>query len=297
MVSNESPSIEVVTESEPTQAVQEALGAPDDVVADELYLDDPRGVELSSPYVDRWEVLVSTTNWEKGRIICEWRAALESDGAPVSAFSDEAWSRRVGGVTSQHVGRLRRVATRFGNSCASYPNLSWTHFLAALDWEDAEMWLEGATQSKWSVSAMREARWETLGSDPATAPAAVDIASAPMDEDFTELAEPIASSTTAEKGEVAEGPTYEGPDFGDEDREVSAGADAAADAEELPWEAKAAEPIASPFASLPRLPVDVADAMEQFKLAIIRHRASGWEELPQSDLLQAIDALRAFATQ
>ena len=33
----------------------------------------------------------------------------------------------------------------------------------AVDWDDAEMWLEGAVQSQWSVSAMRRQRVETLG--------------------------------------------------------------------------------------------------------------------------------------
>ena len=65
-------------------------------------------VEASQPFVGRWSRLVSTTNWEKGRIIVEWRAALVSQGLPVAEYSDEAWGRLVGGVSGQHVGRLRR---------------------------------------------------------------------------------------------------------------------------------------------------------------------------------------------
>ena len=29
--------------------------------------------EASQPFVGRWNALVSTTNWEKGRIIGDWR--------------------------------------------------------------------------------------------------------------------------------------------------------------------------------------------------------------------------------
>src|SRR5688572_24384874 len=66
-------------------------------------------VAASQPYVGRWNKLVSTTNWEKGRIIVEWRESLAAQGLPVSEYSDDAWSRLVGGVTGQHAGRLRRV--------------------------------------------------------------------------------------------------------------------------------------------------------------------------------------------
>lgn len=280
-------------ESVETSSSPEAAG-----IEDALFLNDPRGEEISSPFVNRWEVLVSTTNWEKGRIICEWRSALESDGAPVTAYSDEAWSRRVGGVTSQHVGRLRRVFTKFGGSYGSYANLSWTHFLAALEWDDAEMWLQGASESKWSVSELRNARWVTLGSKPEEQPIAADISASAADEDFTPLAEPIASSATADRdGEVAEGPRYDGPDFGDEEQPSGAAAEASDDDDEMPWNEVTAEPLSSPFATLPKLPVDVADALEQFKLAIIRHRANSWEEIPQEDMLRAVDALRQFASQ
>lgn len=296
MAGNQSHSIDANPDLDPANEsaraeFQEATG-----IEDELFLNDPRGEEISSPYVNRWEVLVSTTNWEKGRIICDWRAALETDGAPVSAYSDEAWARRVGGVTSQHVGRLRRVFTRFGASCNTFANLSWTHFLAALDWDDAEMWLQGAVESSWSVSNMRESRWETMGQNPSEKPIAADIASVSTDEDFTPLTEePSAKSVQDTTGEIAEGPRYDGPDFGDEDGEVSAES-ISNDDDDLPWDSPTAETMPSPFATLPKLPVDVADALEQFKLAVIRHRSSQWEEISQGEMLQAIDALRLFAS-
>ena len=69
----------------------------------------------------------------------------------------------MGNVTPQHVGRLRRASERFGATRDGYPGLYWSHFQAALDWDDAEMWLEGAVQSDWSISAMRHRRWEAQG--------------------------------------------------------------------------------------------------------------------------------------
>ena len=124
----------------------------------------------SDDYVGKWRKLISTTNWQKGQIISEWRQRLMDGGAQAADYSDEAWSRLVGDVSPQHVGRLRRVFDQFGDVWDSYTTLFWTHFLAALDWDDAEMWLEGAKQNGWSVSKMRNKRWETLGGIPADQP-------------------------------------------------------------------------------------------------------------------------------
>lgn len=248
-------------------------------------------VEVSAHFIGRWSELISTTNWEKGKIISLWRETLREANAPSSAYSDEAWCRCVGGVTPQHVGRLRRVYDRFSNSYTTFAGLYWSHFLAALDWDDAEMWLEGATQSKWSVSQMRRTRWEAMGGDPASEPKEADIVSSADDEDFTPLADDETSVQDGPRA-VSEGPRPDGPDFGDEDDSAAApeAFDDASDSAD--WEET--EPVSSPFASLPSLPVDFAEALEQFKLAIIRHRSSGWAEVSQADVTKALDALQAF---
>ena len=141
--------------------------------------------EASSEYVGRWNRLISTTNWEKGRIIYEWREALRRADAPPASFTDDAWSRQVGGVTPQHVGRLRRVYERFGEVFEQYPGLYWSHFQAANDWPDAEMYLEGAVRSGWSVSQMRDQRWEAMGGPPELKPCEADIVAAELDEDVS----------------------------------------------------------------------------------------------------------------
>ena len=266
-------------------------------------IDDPKSVELSAEFIGRWSTLISTTNWEKGRIIHEWREALMGSESPAVAYSDEAWSRRVGGVSPQHVGRLRRVYDRFGSNHTSYAAVYWSHFLAALDWDDAEMWLEGAAQSGWSVSQMRRTRWESMGGNPEHEPNDQDISAdgsiaSGIDEDFTPQAEQedLANAKDSMRS-VAEGPRPDGPDFGDED-DTSPSAQVSADADDdlPPWEdaANATELSESPFARLPSLPVDMAEALEQFKLAIIRHRADGWSDVSQADTLQSLDALKAF---
>ena len=110
--------------------------------------DQTKVIALSKQFLHQWNQLVSTTNWEKGKIICRWRDALQAEGFSPHHFSDEAWSRHIGDVTPQHAGRLRKVFVRFGSVWQEYPGLYWSHFYAALDWDDPELWLEGAIQNQ-----------------------------------------------------------------------------------------------------------------------------------------------------
>lgn len=50
----------------------------------------------------------------------------------------------------------------------------------------------------------------------------------------------------------------------------------------------------SPFSSLSDLPCDVAEALEQFKLAIIRHRSMKWEMFSQDEMKSVCHALAQF---
>jgi hypothetical protein len=252
--------------------------------------------EIDQPFVGRWNQLISTTNWEKGRIIHEWREALLQAGTPASDYADEAWSQRVGGVTSQHVGRLRRVFQRFGSSHDRFAGLYWSHFQAAIDWDDAEMWLEGAVQNHWSVSEMRRTRWETLGSLPADLPKADDVVAAEVDEDFDASAsgDPSGHSPDDRRAHFdQEGPVLEGPDFGED--EEPGGDDQARHGSTPITEPGVSVPTVRPFENLRELPADLADAFDAFKLAILRHKAEDWQQVSRDDVLGSLDALKELA--
>jgi hypothetical protein len=256
--------------------------------------------EASREFLGQWHRLVSTTNWEKGRIILNWRQALIAADAPALEYSDEAWSRQVGNVSGQHVGRLRRVYERFGGVRNDYPGLYWSHFQAAVDWDDAEMWLEGAVQSKWSVSQMRYQRWEVLGKPAAEEPHEEDLVTAEVDEDSAEPAGPPSEITAGSVGVVRDlgapaGPDYgQGPDWGDESGSVpaAAGVPFDPDPDHYPGDG---EPAVRPFENLPQMPDDLQAAFESFKLAILRHKLAGWVEIPRDDLLHTLDALKQLA--
>ncbi|MEX2172457.1 MAG: hypothetical protein WD851_24260 [Pirellulales bacterium] len=249
----------------------------------------------SAPFVGQWRTLISTTNWEKGRIICQWRDALLRADALVTEYSDEAWAQRVGGVTGQHAGRLRRVYERFGNVSTEYEGLYWSHFQVALDWEDAEMWLEGAVQNQWSISQMRNARWEAIGGTADQRPREEDIYVGELDEDAHALIDP--SITTEVRGfdspsshrELA--PEDDGLDVLDS----AAVEDDAARANHQSEISNHKFPI-RPFENLADLPADLAEAFEQYKLAILHHKLAGWQEISRADVLASLDALKQLAT-
>ena len=261
-------------------------------------------IQASQPFVGRWNRLVTTTNWEKGRIICQWRDALLAASAPAAECSDEAWARLVGGVTGQHAGRLRRVWKRFGESFQNFPDLFWSHFHAAVEWDDAEMWLEGAVHSKWSVSEMRRMRWQTTGGDDAARPREEDIVVGELDEDFEpalkqspDATEPHSGAQKSERGEsehdFQSGPSSEGPDFGDEppfDGHSDLAAESLLGTSGTSPGPKTAQE--QPFSVLPEIPEDLYDAIESVKVAILRHKGEKWAQTSRENVVAWIDALR-----
>lgn len=254
--------------------------------------------ETSLEYVGRWNRLVSTTNWEKGRIISQWRRQLMEAGAAPQAYTDEAWSRRAGNVSPQHVGRLRRVHEQFGEAYEEYAGLFWSHFQAGLDWHDAEMWLEGAVQNGWTVAQMRTRRWETLGSPAGEEPNPEDVVDAELDEDVDPTTDEIEADSEPESVEASMGvvEALHSEDAVLDDAHDAEAPDASAPSagETLAAEAPAAEPF-RPFENLSALPEDLAEALQAFKLAIVKHKLSGWEAISCDQVLASLDALKQLA--
>lgn len=249
-------------------------------------------LEASQPFVGQWDRLISRTNWEKGRIVHAWREALVAAGAPTPDYSDEAWSRLVGLVTPQHVGRLRRTFARFINVYESYEGLFWSHFNAAVDWNDAELWLEGAVQNGWSVNVMRRERWEKLGRPADAEPQADDVVAAEVDED----AAAAAGATTEVRDPTefdadASSRRYDEADFGDET--VEATSDAEHGEETAPFDAANSDASSQrrPFENLAALPADLQEAFESFKLAILHHKVAEWRDVAATDVVAALQAL------
>jgi hypothetical protein len=250
--------------------------------------------QASVEFLARWQRLISTTNWEKGHIIQQWREALIGAGAPPADCTDEAWSNRVGNVTPQHTGRLRRVYIRFAETRENYSGLYWSHFQAAVDWNDAETWLEGAVQSGWSVAKMRDQRWEAIGAPADKKPREQDIIVAELDEDVDATADqPDAETVSASLGEVRPEASLDGEPSGQVSPADQSDEPLQSDAAVLPCESSApvAEPI-RPFEDLPPLPSDLEEAFESFKLCIVALRVEGWRDFSAGDMLSVLESLK-----
>jgi len=250
--------------------------------------------ETSQEFVGKWNRLISTTNWEKGKIVQLWRQAKMDHGADPSECTDEVWSRVVGTITPQHVGRLRRVYERFDAEREKYSGLFWSHFQAALDWNDAEMWLEGAVQNKWSVANMRQQRWQTQGAPAAFKPQDSDIISTELDEDApAPVIEPPAQQLDESAREIlnASEESENDPTEGGSSATATENRSAPFDVPEL----GNSPPLVQPFANLESVPEDLEQALEQCRLAILHHKMAGWEKVSLENVLAHLEALKQLS--
>lgn len=296
---HEKPFSRPMPKAEVDATVDAPSADPEAAVATEV-ADAPKS-EDSQQFIGKWNRLISTTNWEKGKIICEWREALIEADAEVTQYSDEAWAQLVGGVTSQHVGRLRRVSQRFGDASEQYEGLHWSHFQACLDWDDAEMWLEGSIQNGWSVSQMRGKRWETVGTTPEDQQA--EVAQVAAEQDTEAQAEdnqagksdslaPTNSSVNslAEITDSGNGPTAnEGELPKKNPNSERSPLDSAATTDPAEKRTRLSVDVES-------LPDDLAEAFESFKLAIIAHRRENWRDTTPASVVECLESLKQLAT-
>ncbi|MDR1962841.1 MAG: hypothetical protein LBQ50_03580 [Planctomycetaceae bacterium] len=285
------------------------------VIAEEdetLLINSPLIEELSNPYIGNWNTLISQTNWEKGTVILRWRQAMIEAELPHGAYSDEAWARRVGNVTSQHVGRLRRVAERFGEKSNDYPNLYWSHFQAALDWNDAELWLEGAVQNHWSVAQMRVQRWEAVGAPEELKPRDEDIFTAELDEDVLNRNEPtVAERRIQEKdrteakiseigaADIVEGfgndaPPFEISEEKSRKKESKKSKNRNKNTDEEEEVRSTGELLATTLRDFSDFPSDLAESFEMLKVAILNHKLSGWKDVAPPKLIKLLETFKSL---
>jgi hypothetical protein len=256
--------------------------------------------QLSAPIVGKWNVLVSQTNWEKGALILGWRSELIAAGLPNTVYSDEAWARLVGNVSPQHVGKLRRVAERFGEKNRNFSGLYWSHFNAALDWDDAELWLEGAVQNDWSVAQMRVQRWETIGASDEQKPHEEDILVTEIDEDA------YYRQPDRIEGRISEIGSANALDGSDVEADNVRPATEPSKKKEQPKKDRAktessehlptTKELLMSLASVSDFPTDLAEPLELLKVAILNHKLAGWKSIPAERVCRSLEALKMLTS-
>ena len=138
---------------------------------------------------------------------------------------------------------------------------------------------------------MREQRWQALGAVEADRPSAAEIVEVDVDEDVVVPAQ--GGGRTKEYDDqpgVASGPLHEDPDFGEEEELMSLSSGGAATSGSSSDQDESA--VSQPFAGLPELPDDLADAIEALKLAVLRHKTAGWIETDAETVQKYLEAVK-----
>jgi hypothetical protein len=195
---------------------------------------------------------------------------------------------------------LRRVSQRFGDVYGDYKGLYWSHFHGALDWNDAELWLEGTVQNGWSVAQMRAQRWQAIGAPDELKPRDEDILTAELDEDVNPRWDGESSTSAGPITEVQSPGTTadDGRADASQGADTSLGnrSDSEPDTPQAPDQSAEQVARSRPFEDLPPLPDDLAEAVEVMKLAIVAQRMEGWTKVSRDDVLKTLDALKALVT-
>jgi hypothetical protein len=145
-------------------------------------------------------------------------------------------------------------------------------------------------QNNWSVAQMRAQRWEAMGAPADLKPRPEDVIAGEQDEDVDAAVDEHVPETISDRAGEVRPADAAGDDFSDS-APSEAGRSLPSDAPEtLP----AVEPL-RPFEALPPLPSDLNEAFEAFKLAILSHKVSGWQEISQADVLSVLESLKQLA--
>ena len=113
------------------------------------------------------QTAVSRCNWVVGACAVQWtrkyaRGRTDADfGALVGLSADQVFQRR-------------RVWETFGDVQGDYPSLKWSHFYAAVNWDDARECLQWAEENQATVAEMKAWRRAMRGEDLSTAPESRD---------------------------------------------------------------------------------------------------------------------------
>ncbi len=118
--------------------------------------------ETEADLVSRAQLALSHCNWEVGECAATWttrfaRGRTDGDfGAQIGLSADQVYQRR-------------RVWETFADVRDNYSQLKWSHFYAALTWDDAAECLQWAEEIRATVAEMKAWRRAQRGEDLSTA--------------------------------------------------------------------------------------------------------------------------------
>lgn len=116
------------------------------------------GKETETELIQRAQTALSSCNWEVGECAAVWTKRF-ARGRTDSDFANLV------GLSGDQVYQRRRVWETFADVEANYPALKWSHFYAALTWEDAAECLQWAQEIQATVAEMKAWRRAQRGED------------------------------------------------------------------------------------------------------------------------------------
>jgi hypothetical protein len=111
-----------------------------------------------SALISRAQSALSHCNWEVGECAALWTKRF------AKGRTDADFGNLVG-LSADQVYQRRRVWETFGDVSENYPALKWSHFYAALNWDDAAECLQWAQDVHAGVAEMRAWRRAQRGED------------------------------------------------------------------------------------------------------------------------------------
>lgn len=159
--------------------------------------------ETESALIARALSALSRCNWEVGECASQWtkrfaRGRTDADfAALVNLSADQIYQRR-------------RVWETFGDVCDNYPQLKWSHFYAALNWDDASECLQWAQDVQAGVAEMRAWRRAQHGEDLSESSADESMGFGPVELTVTSESAPFEGGTVRASGPAGNTAVAEG---------------------------------------------------------------------------------------
>ncbi|MCA9032478.1 MAG: hypothetical protein KDA66_16795 [Planctomycetaceae bacterium] len=122
-----------------------------------------QSVESEDQLVLRAQEALSNCNWTIGECAATWTKRY------ASGRTDADFGQLIG-LSGDQVYQRRRVWESFADVWQEYPNLKWSHFYVALNWDDSAECLQWANEIEATIAEMKAWRRAQRGED-LTAPA------------------------------------------------------------------------------------------------------------------------------
>ncbi|MBX3438790.1 MAG: hypothetical protein KF861_14950, partial [Planctomycetaceae bacterium] len=118
----------------------------------------PHPTETEEDLIQRAQEALNQCNWVIGECAAAWTERY------ARGRTDADFGSRIG-LSSDQVYQRRRVWETFGDVRSEYPRLKWSHFYAALNWDDAAECLGWAEEMQATIAEMKAWRRAQHGED------------------------------------------------------------------------------------------------------------------------------------